>query len=302
MKSIGAKMAAVFAVVVGIAVSALAADPGTDGVAVRMLTWNIQMLPTLLDAYSDSLQKMQNERLPWIVEFLSRADYDVVCLQEVLDPIITPRLIEGLRKTYPHIVEPQFAPEGRLLSSGVMFAARFPIKLVAFACYKQAASEDALASKGCTLVEGEKDGVKFQMAGTHLQAGHQDVRGTQYVEMGERILRPNRHEGMPQFLMGDFNTGREGGDRERYAALIRATGMSDAPVDDPVPYSVDNTNSWKRHQENPELIDYVLFNPCGTGSTVKRLTIQRPRHTMDDGRVIDLADHYGVIADTVAKN
>jgi endonuclease/exonuclease/phosphatase family metal-dependent hydrolase len=301
MKNIGAKMAAVFAVVVGIAVSALAAEPAKDGVPVRMLTWNIQMLPTLADAYSESLQKMQNERLPWIIEFLSKADYDVVCLQEVLDPVITPQLIDGLRKAYPYIVEPQKEP-GVLFSSGVMFAAKFPIRLVAFACYKNAASEDVLASKGCTLVEGERDGVKFQMAGTHLQAGHQELRSMQYVEMGERVLRPNRREGLPQFLMGDFNTGREGRDREYYDALLKATDMSDAPVDDPVPFSVDSTNSWKRGQENPELIDYVLFNPCGTGSTVKRLTIQRPRHTMDDGRVIDLADHYGVIGDAVVKN
>jgi endonuclease/exonuclease/phosphatase family metal-dependent hydrolase len=302
MKNGGAKRVAVFAVVVGIAVSAPAAERGKDGVPVRMLTWNIQMLPTLVSAYSESLQKMQDERLPWIIEFLSKADYDAVCLQEVLDPIITPQLIEGLKKTYPHIVEPQFDPAGRLLSSGVLFAAKFPIRLVAFACYKQAASEDALASKGCTLVEGEKDGVKFQMAGTHLQAGHQEVKDTQYVEMGERILRPNRRDGVPQFLMGDFNTGRSGEDKECYAALLKATDMSDAPVDDPRPYSVENTNSWKRHQENPELIDYVLFNPCGTGSAVKRLSIQRPRHTMDDGRVTDLADHYGVIGDAEVKN
>ena len=301
MKNSGAKMVAVFAVVVGISVSALAAEPGKDGVKVRMLTWNIQMLPTLVAVYSEDLQKMQEERLPWILAFLETADYDVVCLQEVLDPIITPRLIEGLRKTYPHIVEPQKEP-GVLLSSGVMFAAKFPIKLVAFACYKNAEGDDALASKGCTLVEGVKDGVTFQMGGTHLQAGHQDIRSLQYLEIGDRVLRPNRRAGVPQFLMGDFNTGREGRDREYYEALLKAADMSDAPMDDPVPYSVDNTNSWKRGQNNPELIDYVLFNPCGTGSAVTRLTIQRPRHTMDDGRVIDLADHYGVIGDVVVKD
>ena len=292
---------AAVSVLLAVCAASVAAEPARDGVPVRMLTWNIQMLPTLVAAYSEDLQKMQEERLPWIIEFLSKADYDVVCLQEVLDPILTPQIIDGMKKTYPYIVEPQKEP-GVLLSSGVMFAAKFPIKLAAFACYKNAAGDDALASKGCTLVEGEKDGVKFQMAGTHLQAGHHEIRSTQYIEMGERVLRPNRHEGVPQFLMGDFNTGRDGEDRERYAALLKATDMSDAPMDDPVPYSVDNTNSWKRHQENPELIDHVLFNPSGTGSIVKRLKIQRPRHTMDDGRVIDLADHYGVIGETVVKN
>ncbi len=291
--------AAVLAVLQVLGLSAFAAEPAKDGVPVRMLTWNIQMLPTLVDAFSTSLQKMQYERLPWIIEYLGKADYDVVCLQEVLDPIITPQLIEALKKTYPYIVEPQKDP-GNMLSSGVMFAAKFPIRFVAFACYTQAASEDALASKGCTLVEGEKDGVKFQMAGTHLQAGHQDVRSTQYVEMGERILRPHRHEGLPQFLMGDFNTGRA--EKEYYAELLKATDMSDAPMDDPRPYSDDATNSWQPGHQNNDLIDHVLFNPCGTGSTIQRLTIQRPRHTMDDGRIIDLADHYGVVGYAEVKN
>jgi len=292
-------MAAVFAVVIGIAAAALAADPAGDGVPVRMLTWNIQMLPTVADAFSESLRKMQYERLPWIIDFLAGADYDVVCLQEVFDPIITPRLIEGLKKTYPYIVEPQKEP-GVLLGSGVLFAAKFPIRLAAFACYKHADGDDALASKGCTLVEGGKEGVKFQMAGTHLQAGHREVQSTQYEEMGARILRPCRHEGVPQFLMGDFNTGRA--ETDRYAELLKATDMSDAPVDDPRPYSDDAANSWLPGHQNNDLIDHVLFNPCGTGSKVKRLTIQRPRHTMDDGRIIDLSDHYGVIGDAVVKN
>ncbi len=291
--------AVVFAVLLVLGAPAFAAELAKDGVPVRMLTWNIQMLPTIVDAYSASLRKMQYERLPWIIEYLSRADYDVVCLQEVLDPIITPKLIEALEQTYTYIVEPQKEP-GNMLSSGVMFAAKFPITLVAFACFSQAASEDALASKGCTLVEGEIDGVRFQMAGTHLQAGHQEVRSAQYVEMGERILRPNRHEGVPQFLMGDFNTGRN--ETDRYAELLKATDMSDAPVDDPRPYSDDSSNSWNPGHQGDDLIDHVLFNTCGTGSTIKCLKIQRPRHTMDDGRVIDLADHYGVIGDAVVKN
>jgi endonuclease/exonuclease/phosphatase family metal-dependent hydrolase len=290
---------AVLAVILAVTTSAFAVEPTTGGVPVRMLTWNIQMLPTLVDMYSKSLQKMQHERLPWIIEYLGKADFDVICLQEVLDPIITPELIEALKKTYPYIVEPQKDP-GVLLSSGVMFAAKFPIKLVAFACYTQAASEDALASKGCTLVEGEKDGVRFQMAGTHLQAGHQEVRSTQYVEMGERILRPHRHEGVPQFLVGDFNTGRH--ETEYYTEMLKATDMSDAPVDDPRPYSDDSTNSWQPGHENNDLIDHVLFNPCGTGSTVTRLTIERPRHTMDDGRIIDYSDHYGVVGYAEVKN
>ncbi|MCX5757566.1 MAG: hypothetical protein NTU83_03485, partial [Candidatus Hydrogenedentes bacterium] len=51
----------------------------------KVLTWNIQMLPTLFDRFSRDLRKMQHERAPWIVDYLNAQDYDVICFQEAFD-------------------------------------------------------------------------------------------------------------------------------------------------------------------------------------------------------------------------
>src|SRR5690606_1243787 len=76
-----------------------AAAPAESG-RLRLLTWNIQMLPTSVSSWSPSLQKLQRLRAPWIIEHLSTNDYDVVVLQEVIDPPITELLKSELKAAY----------------------------------------------------------------------------------------------------------------------------------------------------------------------------------------------------------
>ncbi|HOJ69991.1 MAG TPA: endonuclease/exonuclease/phosphatase family protein, partial [Candidatus Hydrogenedentes bacterium] len=235
--------------------------------------------------------KMQLTRLPWIIDFLSRSDYDVVCLQEVLDPTATDMLATALRQAFPHIVLPPRDP-ARLLSSGVFFAARVPIEQVDFTCYPDCSGVDCLASKGITIIRGKKNGIDFLAAGTHLQAGSQQIRDRQYVAMAETLDR-HRENGVPLFVLGDFNTGADDPPFENMVRLLRAHPV---PVDDPKPYSVDAENSWKGPGQNPRLIDHILLDPAGTGTTITRETIQRARRE-HEGKTIDLADHYGVVAE-----
>jgi len=263
---------------------------------IKLLTWNIQMLPAGLETFSDDLDKMQLTRLPWIIEFLSRSDYDMVCLQEVLDPTATDMLVTGLQKAFPHIVLPPRDP-ARLLSSGVLFAARVPIEQVDFACYPDCSGVDCLASKGVTIIRGTKDGVSFLAAGTHLQAGSQKIRDLQYVTMANTLAR-HREPGIPLFVMGDFNTGLGDAPFEHMVTLLR---VRDFPVDDPKPYSVDAENSWKDPGQNPRLIDHILLDSAGTKTTITKQTIQRARRE-HEGKIVDLADHYGVVAEIMLSS
>ena len=257
----------------------------------KLLTWNIQMLPAGLESFSDALDKMQLTRLPWIVDFLTKSDYDVICLQEVLDPTATDLLVNGLRKSFPYIVLPPRDP-ARLLSSGVLFAARVPIEQVDFMCYPDCSGVDCLASKGLTVIRGAKDGIHFLAAGTHLQAGSQKMRDRQYVTIAE-VLARHRKDGLPLFVLGDFNTAV---DEAPYKSMISLLRVSDFPVDDPKPYSVDAENSWKDSGQHPELIDHIFLDPAATQTAFVRKTIQRARQK-NEGKIIDLADHYGVVAE-----
>ncbi len=280
---------------------AVAEQPTTASQApkanLKILTWNIQMLPTALDQFSKSLQRDQKLRTPWVIEFLNAQDYDIIVLQEVIDTAITARLKEGLKDRYPYIVAARSKMGIAGASGGILLAGRIPLRYVAHIVFKNVAGVDALAEKGCTLVEAEKDGVRFQIAGTHLQAGYQNFKDKQYAELYEGILKPYKQEGVPQILAGDMNT-RPGTDK--FQLLLKTTEMQDFPTDDPHPYTIDSNNSWKPSKKDPTRPDHVLLNPRGTGTTILRQTIQRARR-QHEGRTIDLADHYGVVAEVLLK-
>ncbi|HUW59961.1 MAG TPA: endonuclease/exonuclease/phosphatase family protein [Candidatus Bathyarchaeia archaeon] len=261
-----------------------------------ILTWNIQFLPAMA-ALSDSLDKMQAERLPWIIEFLNNQDYDVLCLQEVFDQQLSPKLIEGLKSKYPHVVMPQFHTEGRLLSNGVLFMSRVPIKYVAHVTFTGLEDEEVVTSKGCCLIEGEKDGVRFQLAGTHYPTGKQTIKDQATRDIHDNLLAPNSCKGIPVFLAGDLNTATT---QPEFKSLLQLLGLTEFPINDPRPYSADNDNSW-RPGKKAQHIDHVLLNPNGTASTITSQTINRPRRE-HNGKPIDLADHYGVAARATIQN
>ncbi len=266
----------------------------------KLLTWNIQMLPTF-GALSDALQKKQALRAPWIVEYLNQQDYDIIALEEVIDRKITDELKEGLKKVYPYIVAPPSKGGLSGTSGGIMLASRIPLKYVTHIVYKNVAGVDRLAEKGCLLVEAERDGVRFQIAATHLQAGHNEMKEKQIVEIWEGILEPYAKEGVPQLLVGDMNVASDVDDeRARWQLLLTTTRMREFPTDDPRPWSVDNENSWRKSGKKNSRIDHVLLNPRGTDSTIVRQVIQRAWKEYE-GQRIDYSDHYGVVAEVLLR-
>jgi len=257
----------------------------------KLLTWNIQMLPTFPSV--PPLQKKQALRAPWIIEFLNQQDYDVVVLQEVIDKKMADLLKAGLKETYPYIVSADAKLGFSGCSGGILFASKIPIKYVDHIVYKNVSGVDGLAEKGCVLVEGELDGVRFQVAGTHLQAGDEAARSKEVPEIAEGIIKPHRTDGVPQILCGDMNIGA---DEDLFQTLLATNEMQAFPLDDPRPFTTDGENSWNRDSKRARHIDHVLLNPRGTKTKITRQTIQRARRE-HEGKTMDLADHYGVVAE-----
>ncbi len=253
------------------------------------------MLPTFPKV--PPLDKKQALRAPWIVEFLNDQDYDVVVLEEVIDHKMTDILKAGLKAKYPYLVSADAKLGYSACSGGILFASKLPLKYVDHIVYKNVTGVDGLAEKGCVLVEGELDGMRFQVAGTHLQAGDDEAREKEIPEIFAGIIKPHRTEGVPQILAGDMNI--DAGE-EAFQTLLSTTEMQCFPLDDPHPYTTDGLNSWNRKNKRPKHIDHVLLNPRGTHTRIVRQTIQRARHE-HEGETIDLADHYGVVAEVELK-
>ncbi len=285
-------------VLVSVAVSRAGADelPGDqrDPAMLKIVTWNIQMLPTFPAV--EPLQKGQAMRAPWIVEFLNAQDYDVVVMQEVIDKKMTELLKAGLKEKYPYQVSVEAKRGLAGCSGGILFVGKIPLKYVAHNVYKNISGVDAMAEKGCVLVEAEHNGVRFQIAGTHLQAGDDEAREKEIPEIAE-LLAPHQTQGVPQILLGDMNLSP---DEAVYTKLLETTEMTSFPLDDPEPTTTSPNNSWRKPGKRGRHIDHVLLNPRGTGTTIARQTVQRARRE-HEGKMIDLADHYGVVAEILFK-
>lgn len=267
----------------------------TDSVKLKVLTWNIQMLPDMLGMFSHSLRKKQTLRINWIIEHLKTSPADIIVLQEVFDVQMHRKLRRQLKKVFPYQVQP--LKRNKLWfwrqNSGVMFLSKIPIKQIGSTVYKAHEGIDGMADKGFTLVEGTKDGHTFQIGGTHLQAGgrYETVRDSQCRQLAQKVLHPVRKTGIPQILVGDLNTRDDG---PAYHTMLQTLDMQDAPLQDPQPYSVDGNNSWDKG-DSPERIDYVLIHAMQTKTSIIHEHIERI-YRIYKGERMDYADHYGVFA------
>lgn len=273
--------------------SSYSQSPDGSGASLRIVSWNIQMLPQgFFSWFSAALRKKQQVRLPWIVEHCNQAPYDVIVFQEVFHPRMYKALREGLQGAYPYQVETK--RRGGKISNGIFIVSRLPLRYLSHSIYDAARGIDKMASKGCTLVEVQLPGGQtLHVAGTHLQAGggekEQIVRQSQYVQMAA-LLQTHGRVGVPQLAVGDMNT--EKSMPERYQAMLQTLNMLDFPLDDPSPYTVDALNTWTPKQIADQ-IDYVLLQPNQTSWSIVRQSILRPQGNYK-GKVMNFTDHYGI--------
>lgn len=265
----------------------------------RIASWNIQMLPNFFAQLSPSLRKMQSVRQPWIVDYVKDKNFDVIVFQEVFDIQMRKRLRRQLRQLYPY----QVSTKGkfwRFTNNGILIVSKLKMRYIDHVIYEKGIYADGLASKGCTIVEVEKNGKKLQIAGTHLQSGQHDdaqhVRHKQYKNIFH-LLHKHRKQEVPQFVIGDMNTEKH--IPERYVAMLENLDMQDMPIQEENPHTVDSHNYWNPN-EKPAQIDYILYNPNKTKTCIFRQKIFRPKRA-HKGKDIDLADHYGISAEVILE-
>lgn len=267
---------------------------------VKIVSWNIQMLPNSLALFSAALRKKQRIREPWIVEHCNKNNYDVIVFQEVFDLDIKRKLKKDLKRSFPYQVDTR-TTKGRLTSNGIFIVSRLPMKYINHVIYQKGAHEDGWAAKGCTLVELDKSGVRFRIAGTHLQSGDSDEaikhRDLQYQDI-RTLLDSNFVDSIPVFVMGDMNTQKS--NTEKYNSMLEVIRVQDFPLDEDEPYTVDNKNSWNKNSK-AEQIDYVFLQKQHTSTKIFRQKVLRPKHEFK-GKQIDLADHYGVVTEAEVVN
>ncbi|HWA35670.1 MAG TPA: endonuclease/exonuclease/phosphatase family protein [Cyclobacteriaceae bacterium] len=168
----------------------------------KILSWNIQMLPNVTEGNSRA------KRAKAIVGQLNARDYDVLIFQELFHRRARKIVSKGLTQRYPyHTPVLNKKAIAFKTNGGVMIFSRHKILGYQQIRFKSRTGFDRMSRKGALLADISFNGKEIQVAGTHLQAfGAQEIMYSQYDQISSELLFPNHKSGVPQFIGGDFNT------------------------------------------------------------------------------------------------
>ncbi len=242
-----------------------------------------------------ALHTGKRKRAREIVKMLPAENYDIIVFQEAFHGDARRILKRGLKKLYPYRV----GPANRNVfwvktNSGVWMLSKTPIKKLKQIKYKDCHGfTDCFAHKGALLVEGEFEGQKFQLLGTHIQAGGPDsVKQSQYAQI-RNLLDQYKTDNVPQILAGDFNMGK---DKKGYEPMIKTLDVEEYEPAGEMKYTAASINDF-RLGGNDRLIDFIFYKSNGIVPSklirnVRRFATALPCFKNH----CDLSDHFAVEA------
>lgn len=270
-----------------------------QSVDLQILTWNIQLLPVVFWPFHWRFRSKQCIRIPWITSHLNEQDYDVIVFQEIFSKSMTRKIRKQLKSEYPYQVRPQNKKCTLKFSDGVLIVSKIPIKEIDYVFFEDGYGNNRTSNKGCVIVEGEKEGIPFQLLGTHLQSMNEEeaheVRESQSRQMKTALLDKHFDAQVPQFIAGDLNVRKS--TPLWYNSILDILDAEDIPLNEERPYTFDNENYWveKFHTHDDVQLDYILLRDNETETSIENLEVKRLRKE-HKGKIIDYADHYGVLA------
>lgn len=260
----------------------------TEGKPLRILSWNIYMLPRF------ALITGKRKRADKIAQELKESDYQVLVFQEAFLGDARKIIRKGLGEAFPY----EYGPANRKFSikanSGIWVLSKIPLKVLGTIQYCECDGfDDCFARKGAMLLEGQHEGKSFQILGTHLQAGGpQSVRKSQYLEM-RQLLDAHQLNGVPQIVCGDMNTPQT--QQAHYDDMLQCLDVEDGPMEIALEqcergYTNDMHDGGAR---NLWLIDFVFYR--ANNVPVKQIKRRMPniRHRWSK-KHHDLSDHFPV--------
>ena len=269
---------------------AFAQPVAETGKELKILSWNIYMLPRF------ALHTGKHKRAREIAKMLPAENYDIMVFQEAFHGDARRIIKRKLKKLYPYRIGPaNRRPFWIKTNSGVWMLSKTPLTKLKQIKYKDCDGfTDCFAHKGALLVEGEFGGQKFQLLGTHIQAGGPyPVRQSQYEEI-RNLIDTYKQEGVPQILAGDFNMGIDRG--EHYYQMLKTLDVDEYVPDGELKFTASILNDI-RGGDDDRLIDFIFYRPNGTQPTklirnVRRFATPEPCFK----NFCDLSDHFAVEA------
>ena len=259
-----------------------------------ILSWNIYLLPWIVPF------KSQCKRAKVIGEVIAGLDYDVIVIQEAFHNRARKILIKRLLPYFPYQIKPQ---KGRFLkfNSGVFIISKIPMRLIDQIQYKECKLffQDCRANKGATMVALKKDNQQFHLISTHVQAerGAQfdSIRESQFKEIYNRCIVPNKKPNIPVLVTGDLNTRIS--TENQYNRMLQILNVNDGKLTGDFKFTYGGVlNDLKGNAiSKGKLLDYVLIDANGTNINPGERKVKVFQKQWKKGKK-DLSDHYGLEA------
>ena len=262
---------------------------------IKIVSWNVQMLPRIFKPFTKLTRKKQKTRAPKIIQYLNAADFDVVVLQEVFDKPIQKQIKKGLIVNYPFQQDPIKEGFTWRISSGVMILSKYPLELKKHVIFNTSKKSDKAAQKACTLVEIEIENKKILVGGTHFDSKSQESRYMQYEMTKNEIINEFVSDTIPFYLAGDFNTERN---HEDYTKMISAFNLNCFELNNERPYTFDEFNSWNE-KGYKAWIDFIFYQKAKKIEVLDQY-ILRPVMNYKKTKM-DLSDHYQIVLKAVIR-
>lgn len=270
---------------------AQSADASPAPKKIKILSWNIYMLPGFLG-------HGKKPRAEAIGQLLASSDYDVVVFQEAFHGNARKILSRLLQPAFPFQTGPANQKAFSLrTNSGIWIISKHPILLSHAMIFKTRHGIDALSRKGALLAEVRVDGQTIQVVGTHLQNSGGDWRRySQCVELYNRMLKKYERLGVAQIVCGDFNINRYRSQPE-YDYMLGVLQAVDGLTLGPQAFSYDRISNdlTTERGEGQDLIDYVLLRQIDGLLGAGERKIRVLQYPWNAGHK-DLSDHFAVEA------
>jgi endonuclease/exonuclease/phosphatase family metal-dependent hydrolase len=230
------------------------------------------------------------DRIETLAGVLDDSDYDIVCLQEVISPVILSRL-RRLVPSYPHMARDWAFP---LVRGGLVTLSRWPISRTYYEPFAPArpARPEWLLNKGALFARIKLPSGHLTVVNTHLSANmdmdwspsnvYTKVEQAELGRLATAIRRIDDAE--PLVAMGDFNVPR---DSPYFAAFASAAGVHDGLAGSTEP-------TYRPECAEIGAIDQLLHRP---GLKAEARVVFQDRVRLPNGDRAHLSDHYGIAAD-----
>ncbi len=276
-----------------VSTSAQCDNEPNDSVELKILSWNIYMLPRCL------FQTGQSHRALEIVESLKNESSDVVVFEEAFDNRSRNIIREGLKKYFPYESGNPTKNSIFKINSGIWVISKVPIKIVKQIFFKESIGCDKMASKGAILIQAKKNNSCFQIVATHLQSDLKKkdvsaIRKSQFLQINDELLVPYAQLNVPQFVVGDMNTMLD--NTIEYNQMIDILNVKQCVLEGEYNYSFDRGKNdiIYKSSDRPQLIDHIFFNEKDKNRLDGKMLVKIFRKKWNTEHS-DLSDHFAVL-------